>query len=44
METAGEGLHGLRWEAEEGQPGKAAELSGVPGCLIDSWHGPRHII
>ena len=27
MERAGEGLHGLGWEAEEGQLGKAAEIS-----------------
>lgn len=27
MERPGEGLCGLGWEAEEGQPGKAAEIS-----------------
>lgn len=27
MERAGEGLHGLGWETEEGQLGKVAEIS-----------------
>ena len=44
LRGAGEGLHGLGWEVEQGQMGKAAEISGVPGSLIGSWHGPRYIV
>lgn len=42
--SAGEGLNGLGWEAEKRQQGKAAEVNSVPGSLIGSWHGPRHIV